>query len=53
LDSELVVVTEDGRGDFELLSTRVNGRNRLLTVGHPVSLYVFDLLRHDGRDSLR
>jgi bifunctional non-homologous end joining protein LigD len=50
LDGELVVVTDDGRADFELLSTRVNGRNRRLSAEHAVTLYVFDLLRHDGRD---
>jgi ATP-dependent DNA ligase len=50
LDGELVVVTEDGQADFELLSTRVNGRNRRLSVEHSVTLYVFDLIRHDGHD---
>jgi bifunctional non-homologous end joining protein LigD len=45
-----VVVTEDGRADFELLSRRVNGGNRRPTAEHPIGLYVFDVLRHDGRD---
>jgi bifunctional non-homologous end joining protein LigD len=50
IDGELVVVTADGRADFDLLSTRVNGRNTRLTVEHPVTLYAFDLLRQNGRD---
>jgi bifunctional non-homologous end joining protein LigD len=50
LDGELVVVTDDGRADFELLSSRVNGRNRRLDSGHPVTFYVFDLLRHKARN---
>jgi ATP-dependent DNA ligase len=33
-----------------LPSTRVNGRNRLLTIEHPVSFFVFDLLRRDYQD---
>jgi bifunctional non-homologous end joining protein LigD len=50
LDGELLVISEDGRADFELLSTRVNGRNRRPSAEQPVNLYVFDLLRHNGRD---
>jgi bifunctional non-homologous end joining protein LigD len=50
LDGELVVITDDCRADFELLSRRVNGRNRRLTAEHPVTPYVFDALRHDCRD---
>jgi ATP-dependent DNA ligase len=50
IDGELVVVTADGRADFELLSTRVNARARHPISEHPVTLYAFDLLRHDGRD---
>jgi bifunctional non-homologous end joining protein LigD len=51
LDGELVVVSKDGRADFELLSTRVNGRKQgRLAAQHPVTLYVFDLLRQDGHD---
>jgi bifunctional non-homologous end joining protein LigD len=50
LHGELIVVTEDRRPDFELLSTRVNGRNLRLIVERPVTLYVFDVLRHDGCD---
>jgi bifunctional non-homologous end joining protein LigD len=50
LDGELVVVAEDGRADFELLSRRVNGRNRRLTGEHAVTVYVFDVLRRDDHD---
>jgi hypothetical protein len=50
LDGELVVVTDDGRADFELLSNRVMARSRRLAPEYPVNLYVFDLLRHNGRD---
>jgi bifunctional non-homologous end joining protein LigD len=50
LDGELVVITDDGRADFELLSTRVNGRNRRPTSEPPVTLYAFDVLRHKGRN---
>jgi hypothetical protein len=50
LDGELVVITDDGRADFELLSTRVNGRNRRPTAEPPVTLYAFDVLRLQGRD---
>jgi hypothetical protein len=45
-----VVVTDDGRADFELLSRRVNGRNRRPPAEYPIALHVFDLLRHDRRD---
>ena len=50
MDGELVVITDDGRADFELLSTRVNGKNRASTTDPPVTLYAFDILRHVGRD---
>jgi bifunctional non-homologous end joining protein LigD len=49
LDGELVVVADDGRADFELLSSRVMTPNRH-TAQYPVTLYAFDLLRHRGRD---
>jgi bifunctional non-homologous end joining protein LigD len=50
LDGELVVITDDGRADFELLTTRVSRRHRRPTVEPLVTLYAFDLLRQDGRD---
>jgi bifunctional non-homologous end joining protein LigD len=50
LDSEMIVVTPDGRADFELLTTRLNRRPGDPTPGAPVSLYVFDILRHHGQD---
>jgi bifunctional non-homologous end joining protein LigD len=50
LDGELVVVTEDGRAAFELLSSRVNGRSRRPRAEYPIALYVFDALRRDGHD---
>jgi ATP-dependent DNA ligase len=50
IDGELVVVTEDSRADFELLSTRDNARARHPVAEHPVTVYAFDLLRQDGRE---
>jgi ATP-dependent DNA ligase len=50
LDGEMVVATPDGRADFELLTTRLNRRPGDPTAAPPVSLYVFDILRHEGRD---
>jgi bifunctional non-homologous end joining protein LigD len=50
LDGEMVVATPDGRADFELLTTRLNRRPGDPTPARPVSLYVFDILRHHGRD---
>ena len=49
LDGELIVATPDGRADFELLTTHLNRRSGA-TPAQPVSLYVFDVLRHEGRD---
>jgi bifunctional non-homologous end joining protein LigD len=43
LDGEVVVLTSDGRADFELLTSRIHGPYR--APDHdPVTLYVFDLL---------
>jgi bifunctional non-homologous end joining protein LigD len=42
LDGEAVVVSDDGRPDFQALRTRRNG--------HAVVLYAFDLIEHDGDD---
>ncbi len=50
LDGEMVIATADGRADFELLATRLNRRAADPTPAQPVSLYVFDILRHQGRD---
>ena len=50
LDGEMIVATPDGRADFELLTTRLNRRPGDPTPGPPVSLYVFDILRHHGQD---
>lgn len=48
VDRELVVVTADGRADFDLLSRRLfAGRPE---AGPQVNLFVFDVLRHHGRD---
>jgi bifunctional non-homologous end joining protein LigD len=44
LDGEVVVVTADGRADFELLAARVHGR-RQAPDSHPVTFFVFDVLR--------
>jgi bifunctional non-homologous end joining protein LigD len=49
LDGEVVVVTTDGRADFELLGARIHGRRH--TPARPlVTFYVFDVLQLDGRD---
>ena len=50
LDGEMIVATPDGRADFELLTTRLNRRPGDPTPAPPVSLYVFDILRHQGQD---
>ena len=50
LDGELVVITDDRRADFELLSTRVNRGSRRPSSERPVTPYAFDVLRHDGCD---
>ena len=50
LDGEMIVATPNGRADFELLTTRLNRRPGDPTPGPPVSLYVFDILRHHGQD---
>jgi hypothetical protein len=44
-----VVLTADGRADFELLGARIHGR-RHNPDGHPVTFFVFDVLHFDGRD---
>jgi bifunctional non-homologous end joining protein LigD len=49
LDGEVVVVTPDGRADFELLGGRIHGRRRA-DDAHPISFYVFDVLQLDGHD---
>ena len=50
LDGELIVTTPDGRADFELLTTRLNRRSGDPTPAQPISLYVFDVLRHQRQD---
>jgi bifunctional non-homologous end joining protein LigD len=51
LDGEMIVATPDGRADFELLTTRLNRRSGDPTTPGPrASLYVFDILRHQGQD---
>jgi len=42
IDGEAVVVSDDGRPDFQALRTR--------RTGHAVVLYAFDLIEHDGDD---
>ena len=42
IDGEAVVVSDDGRPDFQALRTRRSG--------HAVVLYAFDLIEHDGDD---
>jgi ATP-dependent DNA ligase len=52
LDGEVVVVTPDGRADFELLGARIHGP-RYDPHSQPVTFYVFDVLQfgqHDLRD---
>jgi bifunctional non-homologous end joining protein LigD len=46
LDGEVVVVTPDGRADFQVLTGRLNSRARTPAV----SYYAFDLLRSGGRE---
>jgi ATP-dependent DNA ligase len=46
--SRLVVLTADGRADFELLAARIHGR-RHNPDGHPVTFFVFDVLQFAGR----
>lgn len=48
LDGEVVVVTPDGRADFELVASRIHGRRH--SPGHPITFYVFDVLQIGGRD---
>jgi bifunctional non-homologous end joining protein LigD len=47
LDGEVVVVTPDGRADFELLASRIHGPHRV-PHSHPVTLYAFDILESGG-----
>jgi bifunctional non-homologous end joining protein LigD len=49
LDGEVVVVTADGRADFELLSGRVHGPRRDPDA-HRVTFFVFDVLQLNGRE---
>ena len=53
VDGELVIVGEDGRVDFELLSLRVHpaaSRIAKLSVEIPALFVAFDLLAVDGED---
>ena len=50
LDGEMIAPAPDGRADFELLTTRLNRRLGDPTPAQPVSLYVFDVPRHQGQD---
>jgi bifunctional non-homologous end joining protein LigD len=49
LDGEVVVLTADGRADFELLGARIHGR-RHNPDGHLVTFFVFDVLQFAGRN---
>jgi hypothetical protein len=49
LDGEVVVVTADGRADFELLAARVHGPRRDPDA-HRVTFFVFDVLQLNGRE---
>ena len=49
LDGEVVVVTPDGRADFELLGARIHGP-RYDPHSQPVTFYVFDVLQFGHRD---
>ena len=55
LDTEVVALDESGRADFELLQQRMHptrpSAEELARV--PVTLVVFDLLRHRGEDLTR
>lgn len=46
LDAEIVVVSPDGRADFDLLAARLNGRRGT----PPATLYVFDVLAYADTD---
>jgi bifunctional non-homologous end joining protein LigD len=49
LDGEVVVVTPDGRADFELVGARIHGR-RHDPHAQPVTFYVFDVLQFSHQD---
>jgi ATP-dependent DNA ligase len=49
LDGEVVVVTPDGRADFELVGARIHGP-RYDPGSRPVTFYVFDVLQFDDQD---
>jgi bifunctional non-homologous end joining protein LigD len=49
LDGEVVVVTPDGRADFELLGGRIHGP-RYDPGSQPVTFYVFDVLQFGDQD---
>ena len=49
IDGEAVVVTPDGRADFDLLAQRIHGRRSAYDCG-PVTLFVFDVLEAGGVD---
>jgi ATP-dependent DNA ligase len=49
LDGEVVVVTPDGRADFELLGARIHGP-RHAPHSQPVTFYVFDVLQFGHQD---
>ncbi len=49
LDGEVVVLTADGRADFELLSARIHGR-RQHPDRHPATFFVFDVLQLADQD---
>ena len=49
LDGEVVVVTPDGRADFELLGARIHGP-RYDPRSQPVTFYVFDVLQFGDQD---
>jgi ATP-dependent DNA ligase len=52
LDGELVIMTEDGRQDFDALGQRIHpaeSRVRMLAEATPVRFVAFDLLERDGK----
>jgi hypothetical protein len=49
LNGEVVVLTTDGRADFELLGARIHGRRHNPHV-RPVTFFVFDVLQFGDRD---
>jgi ATP-dependent DNA ligase len=49
LDGEVVVLTAEGRADFELLAARVHGPRRT-DDSHRVTFFVFDVLQLDCRE---